>query len=269
MKIKDLDLIMERNPDLGDRGFQSDGRSYTMMSKPTELKDFKPTNKAERLYAKGRSYLVQGKPKMARHFLEIAYEMGNFGAGNDLAYGLSHGWFDNRDQKTSTKIFEKLALSGDRDAMNNYAFSCLEGRGTKKDVEKAEYWMWRAVIKGNIHAAASFGQLIFEGTFTEHSIDEGLRLCFWAADYGESGAMNDIGLCYEEGVGLRRDFDKAFEWFKKSVEHGGGACAEFNVSRCYRFGLGVEVDEEKADAWQNLAVEHGFDIEAYNKRYDL
>lgn len=55
----------------------------------------------------------------------------------------------------------------------------------------------------------------------------------------------------------------------KSVEHDGGACAEFNVSRCFRYGLGVEEDERKADAWQNLAIEHGFDIEAYNNLYDL
>ena len=269
MKTKDLDLIMERNPDLGDRGFQSDGRSFTLMSKPTDLKDFKPANKADRLYAKGYRYLTQGKPKLAKHFLEIAYEMGNFGAGNDLAYGLSHGWFGERDQKTATKIFKSLAEKGDPNAMNNYAFSCLLGRGVKKNLEEAESWMWKAIWKGNIHAAASYGQLVLENTFTKYSMTMGLWLCFWAADYGESGAMNDIGLCYEEGMGVKRDFDKAFEWFKKSVDHGGGACAEFNVSRCYRYGLGVEADDAKAEAWQNLAIEHGFDIKAYNNLYDL
>ena len=81
--------------------------------------------------------------------------------------------------------------------------------------------------------------------------------------------MNDLGLSYETGCLVNKNLKRAYEWFMKSVEHGGGACAEFNVSRCYRFGLGVEVDEEKADAWQNLAIEHGFDIEAYNNLYDL
>jgi len=94
-------------------------------------------------------------------------------------------------------------------------------------------------------------------------------LCFWAADNGNAGAMNELGLFYEEAAGMLKNYDKAFEWFKKSAEHGGGACAELNVSRCYRYGLGVEIDEQTADAWQALAIEHGFDFEAYCNLYDL
>lgn len=116
---------------------------------------------------------------------------------------------------------------------------------------------------------ATYGQLNIENVYPKNSKSLGLWLLFWAADNGVAQAMNDIGLCYEEGQGMHVDYDKALEWFKKSVEFGGGACAEFNVSRCYRYGLGVEVDKDKADAWQNLAIEHGFDIDSYNKAFCL
>ena len=269
MNIIDLDLILDRKTDLGDRGFQSDGRTTSLMSRPRELKGFEPKNEGEYMYKEAYSFLADDNPVMGRHFLEKAYELGNFAAGNDLAYGLCHGWFGERDYNTATKIYRKLARKGDPDAMNNYAFSYLLGTGVKKNLRLAEFWMWKAIWKGNIHAAASYAQLVLENTFSKISKSLGMWLCFWAADNGESGAMNDLGLSYETGFMVKKDLKKAYEWFMKSVEHGGGACAEFNVSRCYRYGLGVEEDERKADAWQNLAIEHGFDIEAYNNLYDL
>lgn len=127
----------------------------------------------------------------------------------------------------------------------------------------------KAIEKGNLCAAATYGQLIIENVYPKQSKCLGLWLLFWAADNGVASAMNDIGLCYEEGVGMHVDYKKAFEWFKKAVDYGGGACAEFNLSRCYRYGLGEEIDYEQADAWQNLAIEHGFDIDAYNKAHCL
>ena len=81
--------------------------------------------------------------------------------------------------------------------------------------------------------------------------------------------MNELGLFCEEAFSMVRDRGKAYECFKKSVDNGGGACAEFNLSRCYRYGIGIEENDETADAWLNLAIDHGFDIEAYNKLYDL
>ena len=153
--------------------------------------------------------------------------------------------------------------------MNNYAFAYLDGLGVNKNRHLAEHWLMKAIEKGNTDSAVSYAQLTFDRVFPNASWNLAIWLCFWAADKGNAGAMNELGLFYEETFSMVRDWDKAYEWFKKSVEHGGGACAEFNLSRCYRYGIGVEMNDKIADAWQNLAVEHGFDIEAYNKLYDL
>ena len=129
MNIIDLDLILDRKTDLGDRGFQSDGRTTSLMSRPTELKGFEPKNEGEYMYKEAYGFLANDNPVMGRHFLGKAYELGNFAAGNDLAYGLCHGWFGERDYDTATKIYRKLARKGDPDAMNNYAFCYLWGTG--------------------------------------------------------------------------------------------------------------------------------------------
>ena len=47
-----------------------------------------------------------------------------------------------------------------------------------------------------------------------------------AADLGGETAMNELGLCYEHGLGVPLCEDKAFEWISKAVENGAGACAE-------------------------------------------
>ena len=87
---------------------------------------------------------------------------------------------------------------------------------------------------------------------TDGRIEQGRK------DLGGETAMNELGLCYEHGLGVPRCEDKAFEWISKAVENGAGACAEHNLARCYRKGIGTKVDKEKADEWDRIAAEHGW-----------
>ena len=269
MNTKDVNRILGIHPDLVDREFPSDGRTFHLMNDPDWPFGDLPMDEAEKRYADGMELLSKGDIQNGRRLLEEAYKMGNRDAGNNLGLGLTHGWFGERDYGTAVKIFRKLAHKGERNAMNNYAFAYKDGLGVKKSMYWAEFWLLKAIERGNLCAAATYGQLIIEDVYPKQSKSLGLCLLFWAADNGVATAMNDIGLCYEEGIGMHVDYKKAFEWFKKAEDYGGGACAEFNLSRCYQYGLGVEIDYEKADAWRNLAIEHGFDIDAYNKAYDL
>ena len=70
--------------------------------------------------------------------------------------------------------------------------------------------------------------------------------------------MNELGLCYEHGLGVPQCEEKAFEWISKAVEKGAGACAEHNLARCYRKGIGTKVDKAKAEEWDRIAAEHGW-----------
>lgn len=269
MIISDVNRILGIVPGLVDRHFPSNGRTFHMMNDPAMHKRSESETEPERWYYDGLEYLAKGNYEVGRYLLEEAYKMGSDGAGNDYAYGLFHGWFGKRDYDTAVKIFRKLARQGDRDAMNNYAFAYLNGLGVKKNIHLAKFWLMKAIEKGNLDSAVSYAQLVFGGVFPRENWNLSVWLCFWAADNGNAGAMNELGLFYEEAAGMLKNYDKAFKWFKKSAEHGGGACAEFNVSRCYRYGHGVEIDEQTADAWQALAIEHGFDFEAYCNLYDL
>ena len=103
-----------------------------------------------------------------------------------------------------------------------------------------------------------------------------------AAKAGNTNALYNVGRCYEEGIGVKQDFSKAFDWYKKAAAEGdframccmGGyfltgnpvpyepakafqlfekaananiPAAQYNLSVLYRYGEGTEKDVEKAD----------------------
>ena len=104
-----------------------------------------------------------------------------------------------------------------------------------------------------------------------------------------------MGRCYEEGIGVKTDPSKAFDWYKKAAGQGdframccmgayflSGDCvpydpakafqlfqkaadanipaAQYNLSVLYRYGEGTEKDEEKANFWRTRAAQNGFQI---------
>lgn len=65
-----------------------------------------------------------------------------------------------------------------------------------------------------------------------------------------------VGFCYLEGVGVKRDLEKAFCWCFRAAEHGDWD-AQYNLASMYEEGLHVEKDLEKAEYWYQCAVDQG------------
>ena len=69
-----------------------------------------------------------------------------------------------------------------------------------------------------------------------------------------SFAFYDLGLCYGEGIGIERDYEKAFQLFKLAAEKGN-IPALYSCGYCYKHGRGVEKDHQKAMECYNKAME--------------
>jgi TPR repeat protein len=71
-----------------------------------------------------------------------------------------------------------------------------------------------------------------------------------------SQAQNNLGYCYQYGIGTQKDFNKAFKLYIKSAEQGNSD-AQNNLGYCYKNGIGTQIDVKKAIELYTLAAEQG------------
>ena len=80
---------------------------------------------------------------------------------------------------------------------------------------------------------------------SEKRYDEAVVWYRKAAEQGNADAQYKLGLCYENGKGVRQDYTEAVKWYRIAVNRGNGM-AELCLGLCYEGGRGVEWDERKA-----------------------
>ena len=87
-------------------------------------------------------------------------------------------------------------------------------------------------------------------------IDESLAIHWYkkAAELGDTTAMANLGYCYEKGIGCEIDLNLAFYWYKKSAELDNPR-AMCNLGVCNEKGIGCEIDESLAFYWYKKAAE--------------
>jgi hypothetical protein len=77
-----------------------------------------------------------------------------------------------------------------------------------------------------------------------------------AAAQGVSEAMSNIGVMYEYGEGVEKNFAEAVRWYKLAAEKGNLA-AQYQVGTLYYMGNGVEKNYVEARKWYKLGAEQG------------
>ena len=76
------------------------------------------------------------------------------------------------------------------------------------------------------------------------------------AEKGDRVAQNNLGVCYNNGFGVAKDYVQAVSWYRKAVEQGY-ATAQFNLGVCYAEGEGVAKDQAQAVSWYRKAAAQG------------
>ena len=77
-----------------------------------------------------------------------------------------------------------------------------------------------------------------------------------AAHDGDARAQNHLGMLFEDGRTVARDFGRAVFWYRMAAEQGD-AQGQLNLGRMYRGGLGLERDERRAAYWYRAAAGQG------------
>lgn len=204
--------------------------------------------------------------------------------------------FATLDLSRAIALAERAAAAGSPMALNELHLVHLNGWGVPVDLDKARDYLERAVAAGDEGARTNYAANLFDGSallpqdrdracemFSEildvvdpqpfvayflglaringdcgYTADpvQGIELMRLAADLGLRGAEFQMGMAYEEGIGVERDVSEALAWFQRAADQGV-APAQWRIGMSFVRGEGRAVDPAQAVAWFSRAADAG------------
>ena len=164
--------------------------------------------------------------------------------------------YERGDFFRARDIWQKLAESGDGQAMNNLGVLYDQGKGLEEDPGRAGYWVERSARAGPPAGISNYGRMLESGRGIAENPQEAARWFDRAAREGQPEAQYNLGFLYEQGRGVRQDDRTAAIWY-------GRAAAQQQVEgmarlgHCYRTGRGVPKDIARATLLLYAAAMNG------------
>ncbi|KAL0213985.1 hypothetical protein P9112_006169 [Eukaryota sp. TZLM1-RC] len=159
--------------------------------------------------------------------------------------------------------FENLEVESSDDDTSEQMFEKGLEFYNDKHYQEAVYWWRRGDEAGDEDAMFNLGVCYDQGLGVEKDYQQAFYWYSKAAEAGNSVAMFNLGGCYRDGKGVGHDHQQAFYWFKKAADagHAGGMN---DLGFCYEHGLAVEKDYQQAFYWYSKAAEAGNSVAMFD-----
>lgn len=179
--------------------------------------------------------------KEAAVWFRQSAEQGNAHAQN--SYGcLLEGGVAPLDTTSPFSWYQKAASQGLVVAEINVARSLMMGQLCEKD-EKQSIQILQKYVEVNPIAQYFFGVYLLRGQGIAADGKAAITYFLKAAEKNNALALNALGFCYEFGLSVDKNEEKAVECYQKAINLPD---ALFNLARCLELGRGIEQDEKKA-----------------------
>lgn len=213
------------------------------------------------------------------------------------------------DENEFLKTLKEAEL-GDPISQNNVAHMYKNGLGTEKNLLKALSWYFKAGEQNQVNALTTIASYYLDGEAVEQNYSVAFKIYKDAANMkykdsaiykiakknnkdkqsfflqNQSRAIYALGLMYEKGYGVKTDFSKAKELYKKSDSFGhelsklrlealnGDADYSLYLAKFYFDGSmidsGIPIDYEDSVFWYKISEFLGVgDPENFNKVLEL
>ena len=117
--------------------------------------------------------------------------------------------------------------------------------------------LMKNACRGDVEAQAKLGACYIEGRgLINKDLNIGLLLLKRAVAVGNPYAQNAVGFCFQNGLGVPKDYYKAVFWYRKAAEQDNAA-AQHHLASCYEWGLGVDKNLLEAFKWVKKAAMQG------------
>lgn len=161
------------------------------------------------------------------------------GSEGDAGRAYSRG-----DYEEARRIWEKMAASGDSQAMNNLGVLYDQGKGVDVDAGRAVYWFAQSANAGNPAGMSNYGRMLEQGRGIPANPEEAARWFDQAARKGQPEAQYNLGFLYENGRGVPKDDAAAAAWYSRAASlKQPDALAR--LGHLFRNGQGVAKNEER------------------------
>lgn len=140
----------------------------------------------------------------------------------------------------------------------NYYF----GKGVKSSNSEALKYFRKAVKYGDTQAQAYLGLFYDKGIVVKRNYEIAYKWYYKAAMSGNSFAQYSLAMMYLSGSGVDKNREKAVLWFQKSAENEYSP-AFFQLGRSYYYGVGVEKNLEQSFKWYKRAAEDNLPAAQY------
>ena len=138
----------------------------------------------------------------------------------------------------------------------NEQFNIGEEAYKKSDFILAFFAFKKAAEQGVVDAKRSLGFMYFNGLGAKKNDEKAVSWYREAAEQGDDVAQYELANLYAGGYGLRKDYVQAATWYRKAAEQGL-AIAQFRLGLSYEFGYGVGIDFRQSVFWHRKAAEQG------------
>lgn len=211
-------------------------------------------------YFKGSDGVKQDSVKAVEWFRKAA-DGGNAIAMNNMGIVYRDGDGVEPDPAESHAWFMKAAEAGHAWAQFSVGKNYYEGVGVEQDLFEAEKWSEKAAEQNISNAVRILGLIEYRRYQNTDNESQAKRAAEWmrkAAGMGDVTAQYNLGVFYQNGIGVRKDDAEAARWFKRAAEDGDDS-AQLALGRAYLRGRGVQQDYAEARRWLTAALKNGME----------
>lgn len=189
-------------------------------------------------------------PEGFRMFKKAA-EMGDSTSMGEVGYCYMYGIGVCEDKNEAYKWFHTGADK--EDGFSKYKLAEMYDKGitVKKSHDIAKRLLKESFENGFVRAAYNLG-LIYEYN-DPISIPEAIYWYKQGAEAGDEASMGELAKHYESGSFIKGSDEKAFDLYKKAYDVHRDSEYAAELGKCYQEGIGVDVDLDKAIEYYNEA----------------
>ena len=161
-----------------------------------------------------------------------------------------------RDREVQAQREKGSEAQAQKADLVNFVLGLALFKSAEQGNEEARKIICEAALQGNAVAQNWLGLAYEKGKVVNRDYIEAAKWYRKAAEQGLAVAQVNLGVCYEHGEGVDKDPIEAVEWYRKAVAQGD-ATAQFRIGTAYADGEGVKQDDLQAVKWVRKAAEQG------------